>query len=352
MRRLLITGGTGFIGSHTCLLLLSKGYELIVVDSLINSSLESLKRIRNLVQKDSFNEIKIPFFKGDIGDYKFMNDIFKKYKDQNKPIEGVIHFAGFKSISESFENPFKYYENNVNKSINLFKIMDIYECRTLVFSSSATIYANSENRFFSENSKIAPSSPYGHTKYILEEILNKIFKSNYEKWRIINLRYFNPIGAHPSGDIGENPLQKPTNLFPLINQVAIGRLKKLNIYGTNWPTKDGTAIRDYIHVMDIAEGHLEAVKNLFNNQSQILSLNLGRGIGTSVFELLEIFQDVNKCLIPYEIKQKRIGDVAFAVANNEKAISLLNWFPKRTLEQCCIDGWNWQKNNPLGYEVN
>ena len=289
------------------------------------------------------------FFKGDIGDYKFMSDIFKKYKDQNKPIEGVIHFAGFKSISESFENPFKYYENNVNKSINLFKIMDTYECRTLVFSSSATIYANSENSCFSEKSRIAPCSPYGHTKYIIEEILNKIFTSNYKKWRIINLRYFNPIGAHPSGDIGENPLQKPTNLFPLINQVAVGKSKELNIFGANWPTKDGTAVRDYIHVMDIADGHIKALKYLFNNQSQILSLNLGRGQGTSVLELLEIFQDVNKCLIPYQVRQKRIGDVAFAVANNEKAISLLNWYPKRTLEQCCRDGWNWQLKNPLGY---
>lgn len=352
MRRLLITGGTGFIGSHTCLLLLSKGYELIVVDSLINSSFESLTRIRNLMHKDSFKEVKLNFFKGDIGDHEFMSDIFKKYKDQNKPIDGVIHFAGFKSIAESFKNPFKYYENNVGKSINLFKIMDMYECRTLVFSSSATIYADSENGFFSENSKIGPSSPYGHTKYTTEEILNKIFVSNYKKWRIINLRYFNPIGAHPSGDIGENPLHKPTNLFPLINQVAIGRLEKLNIYGTNWPTKDGTAIRDYIHVMDIADGHLEAVKYLFKNQSQILSLNLGRGKGTSVLELLEMFQEVNKCIIPYQIKQKRIGDVAFAVANNEKATSLLKWIPKRTLEQCCIDGWNWQKKNPLGYKDN
>jgi len=349
MKRLLITGGTGFIGSHTCLLLLSKGYELIVVDSLINSSFEPLTRISDLMEKESFIQNKLHFFKGDIGDYKFMSDIFKKYRDQNKPIQGVIHFAGFKSISESFENPFKYYENNVSKSINLFKIMEMYECRTLVFSSSATIYAESEKGVFSEDSKIGPSSPYGHTKYIIEQILYKIFNSNDKKWRIINLRYFNPIGAHPSGYIGENPIQKPTNLFPKINQVAFGKSKKLNIFGLNWPTKDGSAIRDYIHVMDIADGHLEALKYLFKNQSQILSLNLGRGKGTSVLELLEIFQEVNKCVIPYQIRQKRIGDVAFAVANNEKAISLLDWHPKRTLEQCCRDGWNWHKKNPLGY---
>ena len=349
MVKLLVTGGAGYIGSHTCLDLLQKGYELVVIDSLINSSSISLLRVKEIICSDSIKlRNKLTLIEGDVRDYNSLDKIFKDSLDQNKPIQGVIHFAGLKSVGDSVVKPLSYYDVNVNGSINLFRAMDKYACRTVVFSSSATIYSSTKSGFFSENAPLKPSNPYGQTKFAVEKILESIYQSN-NKWRILNLRYFNPIGAHPSGKIGESPLGAPTNLLPYITQVAIGNLNKLRIYGNDWPTYDGTGVRDYIHVMDVAEGHSAAMEFLLSNNSKFISLNLGTGIGTSVKDLIRTFEATNKCEVPIEITNRRSGDVPIAIANNELARSILSWKPLRSLEESCSDSWKWQKLNPNGY---
>lgn len=354
MTRVLVTGGTGFIGSHTCILLLEKGYDLIIIDSFSNSSIEVVKEIKNLGISDrKYSEKKILLRKGDIRDKNFLEKIFKEALDNKNPIKAVIHLAGLKSVSESVNYPLKYWEVNVQGSINLFKVMNDFNCKTIVFSSSATIYGESTNKLIHEDSEIQPKNTYGETKAAIEKILHTLYKSDIKNWRIINLRYFNPIGAHQSGFLGEIPQGIPSNVFPYLTQVAIGERKSLNIFGNDWPTIDGTGVRDYIHIMDLAEGHISALDYLLSNGGNFLNLNLGTSQGTSVLELIKTFEKVNKCIIPFEFKEKRSGDIASAVADNKLAISLLDWSPKKNLEEMCRDGWLWQQNlNKIKLEEN
>ena len=344
---ILVTGGAGFIGSHTCLSLLKKGYNIAVIDSFINSNILSLNRVKELLSDN--NSIQFNIIKGDIRDKKLLDEIFLNYKIDKKPITSVIHFAGLKSVKESVINPLKYWDVNVNGAINLILKMKEYDCHNIVFSSSATIYGKSNQSRISEDNPIKPTNPYGQTKATIEQIFHDLFSSKKYPWRIANLRYFNPIGAHESGLIGESPLGTPNNIFPFLTKVAHGNLEKLNIFGDDWPTKDGTGIRDYIHVMDLAEGHIAALEYLLSNKSQIINLNLGTGLGTSVLELVHTFEKINNVKINYEFVPRREGDVANVVADNKLAKSILNWQPKRSLEDMCLDGWNWQCLNPKGY---
>jgi UDP-glucose 4-epimerase len=345
MNRILITGGAGFVGSHTASLLLEKGYDLIIIDSFVNTSKLFLKKIFTLFKKiDEQYLERIRFIECDIRDFNKLNTIFQNSANEGKPINSVIHFAGLKSVSESVENPLKYWDANVIGSINLFKIMAFHNCKTIVFSSSANIYGTSDNKLLKENSIIKPNNAYAETKVTIEKILKTIYESDKENWKIANLRYFNPIGAHESGLIGESPNGIPSNLFPFITQVAIGERSLLRVFGKDWPTKDGTAIRDFIHIMDLAEGHLSALKYLDSQDGIFTNFNLGTSIGTTVLELVRTFENVNKCKIPYKFVEKRAGDVAISIADNKKAISLLDWHPNRNIEDMCIDGWLWQQN--------
>ena len=349
--KVLVTGGSGFIGSHTCLVLLEKGYEVVVVDSLVNSKKTSIKRVVQLIKsnkniKNVYIEIEI----FDIRDEKALDELFLNHERLGKPIEAVIHFAGLKSVKESVQNPLLYWDVNVNSSLTLLRVMNRYQCRAIVFSSSATIYGLSDNMPLTENKEIKPVNPYGRTKAAIEQLLNDIFQSNTGKWKIANLRYFNPIGAHPSGMLGEAPLNTPNNIFPFITQVAAGKHEKLIVFGDDWPTEDGTGIRDYIHVMDLAEGHISALKYLLKNENQIINLNLGTGVGTSVLELVKTFERVNNVNIPIGFSNRREGDVSTVIADNSLAISCLDWYPIRGLEEMCRNGWKWQSLNPYGYK--
>ena len=279
-----------------------------------------------------------------------MNLLFLEAKEKGKPIEGVIHLAGLKSVEESIKSPLLYWDNNVIGTINLLKTMKKFDCKTIVFSSSATIYGVVSSDPINEKCNINPNNPYGHTKAAIEFMLKGIFEGSKDKWRIANLRYFNPMGAHDSGLIGENPSDLPNNLFPIICNVAQGKFGKLKIFGNDWPTLDGTCVRDYIHVMDLAEAHTRALDFLFSNKAQLIDLNIGTGIGTSVLELIEKFSKVNNCSVPFSYTGRRLGDAPVVIANNDKALSVLNWKPKRNLEDMCKNGWEWKKNNPLGYQ--
>ena len=349
MKTILVTGGTGFIGSHVCLSLIHSKYRVVIVDSNINSSELSLKRVKKILDQNYLTNYEIDFKKGDIRDEKFLRNLFEQEIEKKHPIDGVIHLAGLKSVEESIKDPLLYWDNNVGGTFNLLKIMKLFNCKSIVFSSSATIYGNTKINPIKESFEIKPFNPYGHTKASIEYVLDSIFKSSKDDWKIANLRYFNPIGAHESGLIGEDPINKPNNLFPYICYVANGKYEKLNIYGSDWPTSDGTGIRDYIHVMDLADAHICALNYLLDNNSQILSLNIGTGIGTSVLELVETFQEVNKIKIPYQFCKRRPGDVPILIADNSMASSLLKWKPKRDIKQMSKDGWKWRYLNPDGF---
>ena len=350
MVQILVTGATGFIGSHLCLVLLRKGYEIIGIDSFENSSPESLKRVVKILKSHkNINPESLKLIKGDIRDQVFIKKVFDDAFNKGKPIKAVIHLAGLKSVVDSLREPIKFWDYNVLGSINLFKIMDAFDCRTLVFSSSATVYDQS-NILLNENTPINPINPYGRTKVVVENILNDLYLSPEFNWKIMNLRYFNPIGAHESGMIGEDSKSESTNIFPLINRVALGKINKLKIFGNDWETNDGTCIRDYIHIMDLVEGHLFALENLLNNTNQFLNINLGTGRGVSVLELISTFEKVNNVSVPYVFAERRSGDKVKCVADNSLASKVLNWRTKRSLEEMCRDGWKWQKLNPNGYE--
>ena len=350
MSRVLVTGGGGFIGSHVCVSLLEKNFEIVVIDSFINSNQKSLSKVYEICKSENKEVLPIKILRCDIREKEELDNLFKRSAKEGNPIEAVFHFAGLKSVRESILNPLDYWEVNVGGTINLLRIMDKYDCRNMIFSSSATIYEFSKNGLLHEGSKIKPINPYGKTKLTIENLLNDLYLTNPDNWRIANLRYFNPIGAHPSGLIGEEPKGIPDNIFPYICKVAAGILKELTIYGDDWQTKDGTGIRDYIHVMDLAEGHIAALDFLLKNEAQIINLNLGTGEGTSVFELINTFQKVNNISVPYKISIRRKGDLAYVVAKNSYAIECLNWAPKKSLSEMCKDGWRWQKLNPNGYE--
>tara|TARA_B100000161_G_C33557799_1_gene419041 strand:- start:2416 stop:3474 length:1059 start_codon:yes stop_codon:yes gene_type:complete len=350
MSTILVTGGAGFVGSHTCVSLLEKGFKVIVVDSNINSSPIALDRVEDILKIKHKSYEKIVFEKGDIRDEIFLRNIFNRAIKRYSEIKAVIHFAGLKSIRESVLDPLSYWDSNLIGTLTLLKVMNDFNCKTIVFSSSASIYGNEVRTPIVETSPIKPNNPYGKTKAAIEKILHDLFISTSNReWRIANLRYFNPIGSHKTGLIGENPNNVPNNLFPLICGVAIGRYEKLNIYGNDWPTKDGTGVRDYIHVMDLAEGHLLVLELLIKNKPQILSMNLGTGSGTSVLELISVFEKINGVKIPYHFSKRREGDNAFVVADNNLAKSILNWEPRMSIQEMCRDGYLWQIKNPNGY---
>ncbi len=351
MSHILVTGGTGFIGSHSCVKLVESKYKITIIDSLINSSIKSVDKIKILLNKKNIDfEDSLKFIKGDIRDKLFLESIFSDANSKGNNFEAVVHFAGLKSISESIKFPSKYWETNVVGTINLIKTMEKYNCYRLVFSSSASVYDLNKSNFYDEKSEIKPNTPYGSTKASIENLLNNIYNSNVGKWKIACLRYFNPIGAHPTGIIGEDPISPHNNnIFPLINKVALGKIKVIKIFGNDLPTHDGTPVRDYVHVMDIADGHSKVLQFLENNESQILFLNLGTGTGSSVLDLIKTFQEVNNIKIPYVFAERREGDSPVLVAKNNLATSLLNWYPSKDLSQMCIDGWKWQTINPNGY---
>ena len=352
MKRILITGGCGFIGSHTSLRLLEKGYNIIIIDSLVNSSFEAIKNIKYILKKTHPDYIKnLNFIKGDIRDKDLINNIFSESYRSQKKIDAVMHFAGIKSVYESVLNPLDYWDVNLFGTINLLKEMRKFNCKNFIFSSSATIYGHSEDLPFTEESKIKPINTYGKTKSAVEQLLIDLFQSKEKDWKIASLRYFNPIGAHSTGLLGEDPKNIPNNIFPLINKVAAKEIQKFKIYGNDWDTKDGTGIRDYIHIMDLSEGHLNVLEFLLKNQPQTLFLNLGTGKGTSVLELIKTFEKVNKIKIPYIFKGKREGDIACAFADNSLAKNILDWEPKRNLEDMCKDGWNWYINSKINKKL-
>ena len=333
---ILVTGGLGFIGSHVSLLLLEQGHNVFVIDSLINSS----KNVVNIINK--LSKRKVNFYKGDIKNSEDIESIFNIAESENKSIEAVFHFAGLKSVKESAINPLAYWENNVLATHTLLKIMKKFNCKRIVFSSSATVYGENYNSPISEDVIPNPINVYGLTKLSVENLLFSIYSNIEENWHVTILRYFNPAGNHFSGKIGENPRSLPTNLFPLICRVASGNISKLVIYGDNWNTIDGSGVRDYIHAMDLAEGHVKALDYSNKKEKSFLVLNLGTGKGTSVFELINTFERVNGLTLNYEIGNKRIGDIAEYYADCTKAKETIGWSAKRSLDDICKDGWKWQ----------
>mgnify|MGYP001257619125 CR=1 FL=1 len=352
MKTILVTGGAGFIGSHTCLSLLRQGYCVYVIDSFLNSSPKVLERIIEINKLENPQNVpKLNLFKGDLRNKEFLEKVFHDFYRNDKKFDGIIHFAGLKSVAESFEKPLSYWEVNVLGTINLLEIMKRYNCDSLVFSSSATIYAQKEKSFLSEDSELDPINPYGRSKLAAEIVLRDVFEASNINLKFAALRYFNPIGAHFSGLIGENPRGKPNNILPLIINTAIGEQKELEIFGNDWPTKDGTPIRDYIHVMDLADAHIKVLENLFQNKHSFINLNVGTGIGTSVLELIKIFEKVNNIKVPYVFSKRRPGDACYVVANNSKLINKFKIVPKFNIEDMCRDGWKWKKKNPNGYFI-
>ena len=332
--KILVTGGAGYIGSHTLIELSSAGLDFIVYDNLSNSSKEALKRVEQIIGKS------VEFIKGDIRDKKLLNEIFTKYN-----IDSIIHFAGLKAVGESVAKPLEYYDNNVGGTLTLLEVMKEHNCKKVVFSSSATVYGDPKEVPVTEDAQagIGITNPYGRSKYFIEEILKDLYISD-NSWKIAILRYFNPIGAHESGLIGEDPEGIPNNLMPYISQVAVGKLKELQVFGNDYPTPDGTGVRDYIHVVDLANAHVKALEYLNKNKKleEPLIVNLGTGKGYSVLEVIKAFENASGVKVPYKITSRRPGDVAELYANPNRAKELLNWEAKRSLEQMCKDSWNWQ----------
>lgn len=335
----LVTGGTGYIGSHTCVELLKKGIRVIALDNLSNSSPLVINRIEKI------SDSSLTFYKCDIRNKHDLEKIFA-----SESIETVIHFAGLKSVGESSKNPLEYYENNIAGTINLLNCMKKHSCKKIVFSSSATVYGSHNKAPFKETDPTGKTTnPYGTTKLYIERILKDLYKSD-KSWKISLLRYFNPIGAHESGLIGEDPNGVPSNIMPYISQVAIGKLPYLNVFGNDYPTPDGTGIRDYIHVVDLALGHIAALNRL-EEESSFRIYNLGTGIGYSVLDLIKAFQKTTGVKIPYRISERRSGDIAVSFSDPTKANNELGWHANRDLEKMCEDTWRWQKNNPNGYNT-
>ena len=346
--RVLVTGGAGFIGSHTCLVLLEAGYDLLILDNYSNSSPEALARVA-AVTNVSLNSPRLQIQHGDIRDPHTLNQVFSDAATSDHTFDAVIHFAGLKAVGESVQKPLLYWDVNVAGAQTLLAAMDAHACRTLIFSSSATVYGFPDNVPIPESAPIQPINPYGFSKAAVEQMLADLNTSAPNTWRIACLRYFNPVGAHPSGQIGEDPLGIPNNLFPFVTQVAVGRRDQLLVFGSDWPTHDGTGVRDYIHVMDLAEGHKAALTTLLNQGPQHLTCNLGSGYGASVLDVVNAFSAASGQDIPYALVGRRHGDAAVTVADPSRAADLLQWRTKRTLTDICRDGWAWQQANPMGY---
>lgn len=333
---ILITGGAGFIGSHAAIELLNSGYEIVVVDNLSNSKMESIHRVKELTGKD------FPFYEIDLLDLSLLKKVFTKHD-----IHAVMHFAGLKAVGESVDMPLRYYHNNITGTLNLMSIMNKHEIKNFVFSSSATVYGNPKQVPIAESFPLSATNPYGRTKLMIEEILQDLYVSD-PSWRIAILRYFNPIGAHDSGRVGENPTGRPNNIMPYITQVAIGKREELQVFGDDYDTHDGTGVRDYIHVVDLVKGHIKALQYLEENEG-IETFNLGTGIGYSVLDLVSNFKEVTQKDIPYKVIERRPGDIGVCYANPEKARNLLGWKAEKGLLEMCKDSWKWQSENPEGF---
>ena len=350
MRKILVTGGLGYIGSHTCIELLKNNYKVTILDSLINSKFETFQKIKQVISKENKNTLdNLDFTKGDIRDYQFLEKLFYDQISNDSNFDAVIHLCGLKSVEESVKKPISYWDVNVLGTINLLKVMQKFECYNLLFSSSATVYGNVLDKPIREDFAVIPINTYGETKATVEKILFELQKDSNYKFKIGVLRFFNPVGAHGSGLIGELPLGKPNNIFPLILDTAYGIKDKVNIFGNDWPTDDGTAIRDYVHVMDLAESFIGILNYLISNKPVYFNLNIGTGKGTSVLKLLKTFEKVNKVKVPYSFCERRKGDVPFLVAENSLLRSRFNIFPKRNIEIMCKDAWRWKLLNPEGY---
>ena len=333
---ILTTGGAGYIGSHTCIELINAGYDVVVVDNLDNSSEKSLERVEKIVGK------KVKFYKEDVRDKEALRKIFRE-----NDIEAVIHFAGLKAVGESVAKPIEYYDNNLISTLVLLEVMREFNCKRLVFSSSATVYGVAKEMPLTEDMPLGAINPYGRTKLFIEEMLRDVYVSDKE-WSIALLRYFNPIGAHISGTIGEDPKGIPNNLMPYIAQVAVGRLEKLHVFGNDYNTVDGTGVRDYIHVVDLAGGHVKAVE-WTGKSTGCEAINLGTGNGISVLQLRDAFVKASGAEVPYVIDPRRPGDPDEVYANATKAKELLGWEAKKNVDDMCQDSWRWQSNNPNGY---
>ena len=338
MKTILVTGGLGFIGSHTCVELCAAGFKVVIIDNLDNSHIGAYERVVELTGCD------IEFYHNDLMDLESLERIFQEYD-----IYCVIHFAGLKSVGESVRLPLKYYGKNIGMTLNLLEVMDRHGCRKLIFSSSATVYGQQKAPVFEDSLVgVGLTNPYGQTKYMIEQILRDVWVSD-DRWSIVLLRYFNPIGAHSSGRIGEDPSDIPNNLMPYVLRVAVGEYEKLSIFGGDYNTVDGTGVRDYIHVVDLSNGHVKAVGKL--EDVGVHTYNLGTGKGTSVLELVNAFVKVTGVDVNYEIVDRRPGDLDAVFADVSKAATELGWVAKRTVEDACLDGWRWQSGNPTGYRV-
>jgi len=326
---ILVTGGTGFIGSHTCVTLLETGYDVLVLDNLSNSNASVIGSIQQICG------LKPTFIEGDIRDQSLLKRLFETY-----PVSAVIHFAGLKAVGESVEKPLEYYENNVGGTLDLLAAMQSAGVKTMVFSSSATVYGDPASVPIREDFPRSSTNPYGATKLMIENILADMYQADPD-WRFARLRYFNPVGAHQSGLIGENPIGVPNNLMPFISQAAAGLRDELSVFGDDYDTVDGSGVRDYIHVVDLANGHGAALEYL-NHNDEMLTVNLGTGQGVSVLEMINAFENSNQCKVPYQIAKRRAGDIARCWADTRLANRLLNWHATRTLEDMCVDAWRWQ----------
>ena len=333
---IIVTGGAGFIGSHTCVELLEAGYEVVIVDNFSNSKPEALNRIKKITGKD------FAFYEADLLDLAALEKIFEENK-----IDAVIHFAGLKAVGESVQKPVEYYHNNITGTLMLIKAMRKYGCKKIVFSSSATVYGPVNKAPYTEDMPTSATNPYGYTKVMIEQILRDVYVSDND-WSVSLLRYFNPIGAHKSGLIGEDPNGIPNNLLPYICQVAVGKLEKLGVFGDDYDTPDGTGVRDYIHVVDLALGHIKAVEKV-EGEDGLFIYNLGTGIGYSVLDVVKSFEKASGKKIPYVIGPRRDGDIATCYSDPSKALKELGWKAERGLDEMCEDSWRWQSQNPNGY---
>ena len=338
----LVTGGAGFIGSHTVVQLLEGGYQVVVVDDLSNSSAVAIDRVKTIVGDEAAKNLT--FYEANVLDRDAMNKIF-----DTPQIDRVIHFAGFKAVGESVSKPVEYYHNNIENTLVLIDVMRNHGCKSIIFSSSSTVYGDPENPPVTEEEPKKPATnPYGWTKWMIEQILMDVHTADPE-WDVVLLRYFNPIGAHPSGLIGEDPKGIPNNLVPYVAQVAVGKLEAVQVFGNDYPTPDGTGVRDYIHVVDLAKGHVAAIQYLMTHTGEGV-FNLGTGHGYSVLDMVHAFEEANGVKVPYEITARRPGDLATCYADPAKSLEVLGWKAEKNLVDMCRDAWNWQKQNPNGYE--
>ncbi|WP_394169192.1 UDP-glucose 4-epimerase GalE [Saccharospirillum alexandrii] len=333
----LVTGGAGYIGSHTCIELIKAGHTVLVLDNLVNSSPESLRRVEAIVQQP------VDFVEGDIRDTALLDRVFSEHD-----IDAVVHFAGLKAVGESTEKPLDYYDNNVYGTLCLLQVMKRHGCKNLVFSSSATVYGDPHTVPIQEHFPLSATNPYGRSKLMIEDILRDLHASDPE-WQVALLRYFNPVGAHESGTIGEDPNGIPNNLMPFITQVAIGKREALSVFGSDYNTPDGTGVRDYIHVVDLAKGHVKAIEKL-NSKPGCVAYNLGTGVGYSVLDMVKALEKASGCKVPYKLVDRRPGDIACCYADPAHAEQELGWRAERGLEDMMADSWRWQSQNPEGYQ--